>query len=91
MPQWVVQKYRTRRFASFDDIERTRDTQSRNTVCFQMSGDQTHGLMADGSHRYQKCDIDRLGDELCVQFGDRLFAHAALGIHATHTREKIGR
>lgn len=44
--------------ALLDDIPRGADYYGRNAVRFKAAGDQTHGLMADRSKRYEKRNID---------------------------------
>ena len=44
--------------AMFDDVARSPDDDRRDTVRFEMTGNQTHGLVADGSDRRQDRQID---------------------------------
>jgi hypothetical protein len=47
--------------ALLDDIPRRADHHCRDPVCLKVSSDQTHGLMADRSERYEKRNIDGVG------------------------------
>jgi hypothetical protein len=46
--------------ALLDDIPRRANYDCRNAVRLKVSSDQTHGLMADRSERYEKRNIDRV-------------------------------
>jgi hypothetical protein len=46
--------------ALLDDISRRPDYDGRNAVRLEVSSDQTHGLVADRSERYEKRNIDRV-------------------------------
>ena len=47
--------------ALLDDIPRRADYDGRNAVRLKVSSDQTHGLVADRSERYEKRNIDGVG------------------------------
>ena len=49
VPQREIREDKARHTAVLHDIEGGADDDGRNTVGFQMSGYQTHGLVADGS------------------------------------------
>ena len=66
MTQRVVQKHGARRASRFNDVERARHAQGRGTVRFEVPGYQTHGLMADGSHRDKEHSVDRLRLKPCL-------------------------
>jgi len=56
-----VREYEARNAALLDNILRRTDYNRRNAVCLKVSSDQTHGLVADRSERYEKRNIDRVG------------------------------
>ena len=56
-----VREYETRNAALLYDILRGADYNRRNAVGLKVASDQTHGLVADGSERYEKRNIDRVG------------------------------
>jgi len=56
-----VREYEARNAALLDNIPRRTDYNRRNAVCLKVSSDQTHGLVADRSERYEKGNIDRVG------------------------------
>lgn len=68
--QWVVSEDRAGRICSFHDIERGTHAEGWDTNGFEVACDQTHGLMADGSQRYQKRQIDTLSFEALDNAGD---------------------
>lgn len=47
----------TRYTAMLHHIHRRADDRGRDAVCFEMSGDQTHGLVTDRSKRAEDCRI----------------------------------
>ena len=49
----IVDEGGARRIDRARDRERAAHAQCRNAACFDFPGDQSHGLMADGSDRYQ--------------------------------------
>ena len=71
--------------AVFDDVPGRSDDHGRDAVRFEMSGDQTHGLVADGSKRAEKRGIGAV-DPQSRQHFRRIFgqglALAVLGRHA---------
>ena len=56
-----ISKYETGNSALLDDILCSADYYCGNAVCFEVPGDQTHGLVADRSERNQKRNIDLVG------------------------------
>ena len=56
--QRKVHEHEPRHATVLDDIARRADDDGRNAVFFQVSGNQTHGLVADGSNRCQDRDIN---------------------------------
>ena len=54
-----------------------------------MACDQTHGLMADGSQRNQKGDIDTLRLEFFHDLGYEFFLGAALRVDRAHAGKHI--
>ena len=55
-----------RRVARLQDIERAAQTYRRDAGGFQVTGDQTHGLVANRSHRHQKHGVRMLALK-CLQ------------------------
>jgi len=52
-----VRKEITGNTAVFDDVDRGTDDHGGNTVLFEVSRGQTHGLMADGSERHEQGNV----------------------------------
>ena len=42
------------------NVQSAAQAESRNTGGFEVTGNQTHGLMAHGSHGYEECRVDVL-------------------------------
>ncbi len=80
----VIDKQPARRPAGFDDVEGAAKDYRGDTFGFQMTGDQTHGLMAHGSHGDKEGCIYLLGTKISRQIRDQFFDHPALGIYAAH-------
>jgi len=55
-----------RRIAGLQDIERAAQTYRRDAGGFQVTCDQTHGLVANRSHRHQKHGVHMLALK-CLQ------------------------
>ena len=53
-----VREHETGNAALLDDIPRRADYDRRNAVRLKVSSNQTHGLVADRSERYEKRNID---------------------------------
>ena len=53
-----VREHEAGNAALLDDIPRRTDYDRRNAVGLKVSSDQTHGLVADWSERYEKRNID---------------------------------
>ena len=53
-PEGKIDKQKTRYAAVLNDVPRRTDDYGRNAIGLQVSGNQTHGLVADGSVWYQK-------------------------------------
>ena len=53
-----VREHETGNAALLDDILRRADYDGRNAVRLKVSSDQTHGLVADRSERYEKRNVD---------------------------------
>ena len=56
--QREIREDETRHAAVLDDVEGGSNDDGGDTVGFQISGDQTHGLVADGSKRGQDRGVD---------------------------------
>ena len=53
-----VREHEARNAALLDDIPRRADYDGRNAVRLKVSSNQTHGLVADRSERYEKRNLD---------------------------------
>ncbi len=73
--------------SGLDDIERACETNGGEACCFQVSCNQTHGLMTDWSHRDQKNSIDILLSKSLLNLGDQLLTDPALRVDPSHTGE----
>ena len=60
VPQREVREDKARHAAVLDDVEGGSDDDGRDTVGFEVSGDQTHGLVADRSKRGQDGGVDAI-------------------------------
>lgn len=87
--QWEIQELCSRGFAGLEDVQRTAKNERGYLSAFKVTGNQTHGLMANGSQRYQQQQVDSLGFEGILQLRDQLFANASVGIDTTHTGEVV--
>ena len=97
VPQRIVEKRRPWRVHGPGDIQSATHTQGRNASRFDVPGDQSDGLMADGSHRDEQHDINvfsqKTFEELWCQFlldtpGRVDAAHEGIGVgcqSANHT------
>ena len=63
VPQRIIEKCRSWRVHSLGDIQGAAHTQGRNASCFDVPGDQSDGLMADGSHRDEQNSINVFSQE----------------------------
>ena len=61
--QWEIAEEKARHAAMFDDVPGRADDHGRDAVRFEMTGDQTDGLVADGS----KCCENRRVDLVFAQ------------------------
>ena len=82
--QGIVDEGGARRVCGADDVIGARHAEGRQTGRFQVSGNQTNGLVADGSQRDQQGDIDRLLAEGVFERRRQFVAHAALRINSAH-------
>ena len=89
VPQGIVDEDRAGRPTGLDNVERARQGQGRKAFALEVAGDQTHGLVADRSHRHQEHGVDRLALESTLQGGNELLAHASLRVDPAHAREQI--
>ena len=60
-----------------------------NPPRFNLPGNQSHGLMAYGSHGDQYCDIDLVFDQAFGKCGGKQVLHPARRVDASH--ERVGR
>jgi hypothetical protein len=63
-PHGMIHKNRARRGNLAHDVERRTGDESRNAPIFQNMGDETDGLMAEGSVGHEQRQIDGLLCEL---------------------------
>ena len=63
-----------------NDIARRSQDDSWNSISFQVPGDQTHGLMADGSQRYEKRDIGLVLSATIEEFWSVGFHRSAMTV-----------
>jgi len=57
VPQRVIEKRRTRRVPSLEDVQGTSHAERGNAGGLGVTGDQSHGLMADRSDGNQQREI----------------------------------
>ena len=87
--EWIVKEDGARRLARLHDVECTGQADCRDAMRFEVSRDQTHGLVTHGSHRYEQDRVYLLTTH-GVEHGRRQFvAHPALRIDAAHAREHL--
>ena len=78
MAERVVHEHGPWGVTVFHDVERGAHAECGYAHGFEMSCDQTHGLMADGSQRDQKGEVDSLCLEPFDDTRDNLFPRSAL-------------
>jgi hypothetical protein len=72
------------------DGEGARHTERGNSGFFELPGDQSDRLMADGSDGNQQRDIGPLVDNAFHQGGREFLAYLARRVDSTHKREGLG-
>ena len=80
----VIDKHCPRCLPCLHDIESTSEAYGWDACVFQVSGNQTHGLMANWSHRDQKNSINILRLEALFDGRNEFFADAPLRIDTAH-------
>jgi hypothetical protein len=63
MPEWIIEKRRTWRVHSPCNVQGAAHTQRRDASGFDVPGDQSDGLMADGSHGDAQHRVDLFSQE----------------------------
>src|SRR6185312_11653230 len=79
--------------AIFDDVPGRSDDNRRNAVRFEMSGDQTHGLVADGSKRTEERAVGAVVAQPLQDLRRNILGRAALAVlgrHAVEARREPG-
>lgn len=69
VPKREICKDKARCTAVLDDVFARTDDDGWNSVCFEMAGNQTHGLMADRSKRRKDRGTRAIGTQFCQDLG----------------------
>src|SRR5438128_2083573 len=84
MAKRKIEEYCTWRVDCFSNVKRRRHAESGNSGCFNHSRDQSYGLMAHGSGRYQIKCINLRPLEFLDNFRGKFVAHLARRVDSTH-------
>lgn len=74
--EWEIQEGRPGWIDGSHDVVGRAHAQRRNAGLLGLPGDQSHGLMADGSARHQEGQVRALDKHLFDQAGGQFLAHA---------------
>lgn len=76
--------------AVLDDVARGADDHRRDAILLEIAGDQTHGLMADGSSRDEDDRIEAILAGIGESLGRFLGQHLALTVVVVGTIDPLG-
>lgn len=82
----IVDELGPRWLTGFEDVQRATQDQRRQTHVFEVPCNQTHGLVTDGSQRYQEQEIDILLADGFGEVGNEFRRHPLLGVDSAHAR-----
>jgi hypothetical protein len=86
--QRIIEESRPWRVYSSGDIQGAAHTQGRNASRFDVPGDQSDGLMADGSHRDEQHSINTFSHETFKELRRQFFLNTPGRVDTAH--EGIG-
>ena len=90
MAERIIEKGRTRWVHGLGDIQGTAHAQRRDASRFDLSGDQSNGLMADGSYRDEQHGIDVFSQETCCELRRQFLLDPPGGVNAAHEGIGVG-
>jgi hypothetical protein len=90
MPQRIIEKRRPWRVHSPGDIQGATHTQGRNASRFDVPGDQSDGLMADGSHRNEQDGINVFSQETLEELWRQFLLDTPGRVDAAHEGIGVG-
>jgi len=90
MPQWIIEKRRAWRVHGPRNIEGAAHAQGRDAGRFDVPGEQSNGLMADGSHGHEQDGMDMFGQEALGESWCEFFTHAPRRVDAAHKGVGMG-
>ena len=85
-----VAEQKSRDTTFFDDVTCGADNDSGDSVLFQMSRDQTHGLVTDRSERYKQRDIHSIRKAARKNIGRIVFHCSTLAVVRGDAVKSIG-
>ena len=90
MSQWIIEKRRAWRVHRPCNVEGAAHAQGRDAGGFDVPGEQSNGLMADGSHGHEQDGIDMVGQEALGESWGEFLTHAPRRVDAAHERIGMG-
>ena len=72
----VIEKRRARWVPCLDDVQRTAHAQGRDAGSFDVTSDQSHGLMADRSDRDKQGDLSFFRQQAFSELRGEFISHA---------------
>jgi len=91
MAERIIEKCRTWWVHSLRNIQGTAHAQRRDTSHFDLPGDQSDGLMADGSHRDEQHGVNVFSQEMCCKLRRQFLLDTPGGVDAAHEGIGVGR
>ena len=85
MTEREINESRSRRPACLHYVQGAAQAEGWDTGSFEMTRDQTHGLMANWSHRYEKGRVDILRPVGVEHRWCKFLAHPTLRVDPAHT------
>ena len=90
MPERIIEERRARWMHGSGNVQGATHAQGCNTRCFDVPGDQSDGLMADGSYRDEQHSIDVLSQKMFQELRCQFFLDPPCRVNTTHKGIGVG-
>ena len=90
MPERIIEKRRAWWAHGLRNVQGAAHAQRRDAGGFNVPGDQSNGLMADGSHRDEQHCVDVFSQEALGELRRQFLAHPPRRVDATHEGVGMG-